>query len=38
MGFNALCLLSAVSRETERQLNMSKEQIIGDLSLHDRNS
>lgn len=36
MGFNALCLLPAVSRETERQLNMSKEQIISDLSLHDQ--
>ena len=33
-GFNVLCLLPAVSKETERQLELSRESIKNDLSIH----
>jgi sphinganine-1-phosphate aldolase len=36
IGFNALCILPAVSRETQRQLNLSRDSIINEMNQYDK--
>ena len=36
MGFNALCILPAVSRETQRQLELSRDSIVGEMNQYDK--
>ena len=36
MGFNALCILPAVSRETQRQLELSRDSIVGEMNQYEK--